>query len=293
MRNQERHVKWVMLAPTLIILVCTTLYPFLYSFVTSFRFWKLTRSASPGKFIGLANYLRAFGDAGFWNSVWVTVLFTIISVVLSMIIGIGIALILARATRLNTFMKSLLIFPFAMAPALKGFSWRFMLNPEYGVLDAMIDWVLPFLSDVVWLGEPYWAVFWLAMTEIWGWAPYIALVFIGALGALPQETQEAAKVDGANTWQIFWYITLPQLAPIIIMVGLLKTIFSVKMFDQVVTLTGGGPGRATETLNYYVYNQGFKFYDMGYASSLAYLLVTTMFIFAFIYVRFLMKGGKS
>ncbi|MDJ0913611.1 MAG: sugar ABC transporter permease [Desulfobacterales bacterium] len=293
MNSREKYVKWVMLAPALLILIGTTLYPFLYSFITSFRFWRLTRSAEPGAFVGLANYVRAFGDAGFWNSVWVTVLFTIISVTLSMAIGLAIALILERATKLNTFMKSLLIFPFAMAPALKGFSWRFMLNPDYGILDAMIDFVFPFWSDVVWLGEPYWAVFWLAMTEIWGWAPYIALVFIGALGALPQETVNAAKVDGANTFQVFWHVTLPQLMPIVIMVGLLKTIFSVKMFDQVVTLTGGGPGRATETLNFYVYNQGFKFYDMGYASSLAYILVTTMFIFAFIYVRFLMKGEQN
>lgn len=293
MHSQEKHVKWILIIPTLLILVGTTLYPFLYSFITSFRFWRLTRSPHPGGFVGLANYIRAFGDAAFWNSVWVTVFFTFVSVGLSMVIGLTIALILERVTRLNTFMKSLLIFPFAMAPALKGFSWRFMLNPDYGILDAMIDAVFPFMSDVVWLGEPYWAVFWLAMTEIWGWAPYIALVFIGALGALPRETINAAKVDGASTFQVFWHIKLPQLAPIIIMVGLLKTIFSVKMFDQVVTLTGGGPGRATETLNYYVYNQGFRFYDMGYASSLAYLLVTTMFIFAFIYVRFLMKGDKG
>lgn len=291
--SRDKHVKWVLMAPTLIILIGTTLYPFIYSFITSFRYWKLTRSPNPGGFIGFENYIRAFSDAGFWNSVWVTVVFTVISVVLSLAIGLAIALILERATKLNTFMKSMLIFPFAMAPALKGYSWRFMLNPDYGIIDAMIDAVFPFMADVVWLGEPYWAVFWLAMTEIWGWAPYIALVFIGALGSLPRETLNAAKVDGASTFQIFWYITLPQLKPIIIMVALLKTIFSVKMFDQVVTLTGGGPGRATETLNFYVYTQGFKFYDMGYASALAYILVTTMFIFAFIYVRFLMKGEES
>ncbi len=293
MDSREKYVKWVLLTPALLILAGTTLYPFIYSFITSFRFWKLTKSSSPGGFVGFDNYIRAFSDANFWNSVWVTIVFTVISVVLSMVIGLAIAIILERATKLNIFMKSLLIFPFAMAPALKGYSWRFMLNPDYGIIDAFIDAVFPFMTDVVWLGEPYWAIFWLAMTEIWGWAPYIALVFIGALGALPRETLNAARVDGASTFQVFWYITLPQLKPIIIMVALLKTIFSVKMFDQAVTLTGGGPGRSTETLNYYVYNQGFKFYDMGYAAALAYILVTTMFIFAMVYVRFLMKGEES
>jgi len=293
MDSREKYVKWVLLTPALLILAGTTLYPFIYSFITSFRVWKLTRSPAPGGFVGFDNYIRAFTDAAFWNSVWVTIVFTVISVVLSMVIGLAIAIILERATKLNIFVKSLLIFPFAMAPALKGYSFRFMLNPDYGIIDAIIDTVFPFMSDIVWLGEPYWAVFWLAMTEIWGWAPYIALVFIGALGALPRETINAARVDGASTFQVFWYITLPQLKPIIIMVGLLKTIFSVKMFDQVVTLTGGGPGRSTETLNYYVYNHGFNFYDMGYASALAYVLVSTMFIFAFLYVRFLMKGEQS
>ncbi len=292
-KQGESYVKWVMLTPTMLILAGTTLYPFIYSFITSFRYWKLSRSPVPGKFVGFANYIRAFTDEGFWNSVVVTGLFTIISVLLSILIGLGIALILERASKLNTLMKSLLIFPFAMAPALKGYSWRFMLNPEYGIIDKILDTVFPFWADVVWLAEPYWALFWLAMTEIWGWAPYIALIFIGALGSLPRETMAAAKVDGANTFQIFWYITLPLLKPILIMVGLLKTIYSVKVFDQVVTLTGGGPGRATETMNYYVYKSGFNFYDMGYASALAYLLVTTMFVFAFFYVRFIMKGDKS
>ncbi len=292
-KQGESYVKWVMLTPTMLILAGTTLYPFIYSFITSFRYWKLSRSPVPGKFVGFANYIRAFTDEGFWNSVVVTGLFTIISVLLSILIGLGIALILERASRLNTLMKSLLIFPFAMAPALKGYSWRFMLNPEYGIIDKILDTIFPFWADVVWLAEPYWALFWLAMTEIWGWAPYIALIFIGALGSLPRETMAAAKVDGANTFQIFWYITLPLLKPILIMVGLLKTIYSVKVFDQVITLTGGGPGRATETMNYYVYKSGFNFYDMGYASALAYLLVTTMFVFAFFYVRFIMKGDKS
>jgi multiple sugar transport system permease protein len=285
--------KWAMLAPTFLLLLATTLYPFLYSFVTSFRHWLLSRSPRPGAFVGFDNYARAFGDAGFWNSVEVMAVFTVISVVLSMAIGLGIALVLERATKLNTLMKSLLIFPFAMAPALKGFSWRFMLNPQFGIIDYLIDCFIPPLKDVVWLGEPYWALFWLAMTEVWGWAPYIALVFIGALGSISREAIDAARVDGASTLQVFRYVTLPLLRPIIIMVGLLKTIFSVKMFDQVVTLTGGGPGRATETMNFFVYKAGFTFYDMGYASALAYILVTTMFVFAFVYVRFLMKGADG
>jgi multiple sugar transport system permease protein len=287
-----RDDKWIrnlLLGPALLVLAATVVYPFLSAFVLSFRDWQLNKSLLPGAFVGLKNYERAFQDPHFINCVVVTVEYTIISVVISMVVGLGIALLLCRPGLINLILKSFLVFPFAMSPALKGFSWRFMLNPQYGIINHLIGWIYPPAAGFVWLGHPFWAMFWLAITEVWGWAPYIALVFIGALGTLPQEVFDAAKVDGASTIQTFWHVTLPLLRPIIVMMVLLKTIFSVKQFDAVVTLTGGGPGRATETMNYYVYKTGFSFFDMGYASALAYLLVVAMFIFAFFYVRSLLR----
>ncbi|MCP4402073.1 MAG: sugar ABC transporter permease [bacterium] len=286
----RKYTKYILIAPAFLLLTGTALYPFVYALMTSFRYWRLSKSPKPGPFIGFENYLRAFEDANFWNSVVVTVKFTILSVSLSLLVGIGIALLLRKSTLTNNLLKSLLIFPYAMSPALKGFSWRFMLNPHYGIIDKIIDTVCPPLANVVWLGEPATALFWLAITEVWGWAPFIALVFIGALDSMDQRVFEAARVDGATPRQVFWLITLPMLRPILVMITLLRTIFSVKMFDQVVTLTGGGPGRATETMNYYIYRQGFTFYDMGYASALAYMLIVALFLFAFFYVVAVMKG---
>jgi len=287
---REKQAKYYLLAPAVIVLLATTIYPFLYTLLLSFRDWRLSKTITMGPFVGVDNYVRAFGDPNFINSIVVTLQYTVISVALSLLIGLIIALLLHKSTRSNNFLKAFLIFPFAMAPALKGFTWRFMLNPYYGILDKIIDYLIPPLQDVVWLGDPFWALFWLAITEVWGWAPYIALVFIGALDTMPTDTFDAARVDGASTMQVFRYITLPMLAPIIVMIALLKTIFSVKQFDAVVTMTGGGPGRATETLNFYVYKIGFRFFDMGYASALAYLLITAMFVFAFFYVRALIRG---
>jgi len=287
--RDDRWVSKLLLAPAMLVLAATVVYPFLSALVLSFRDWQLSKSPEPGDFVGLANYQRAFGDPHFINSVVVTIEYTIVSVALSMVIGLGIALLLFRPSLINTVLKAFLIFPFAMSPALKGFSWRFMLHPQYGIINELIGRVYPPAAGFVWLGQPFWAMFWLAITEVWGWAPYIALVFIGALGTLPQDAFDAAKVDGASTIQTFWHVTLPLLSPIIVMMTLLKTIFSVKQFDAVVTLTGGGPGRATETMNYYVYKSGFSFFDMGYASALAYLLVVAMFAFAFFYVRTLLQ----
>jgi len=116
-------------------------------------------------------------------------------------------------------------------------------------------------------------------------------MFVGALGSISPDIFEAAKVEGATNWQLFWKVTLPLLSPVIVIVTLLKTIFSLKMFDQVVSMTGGGPGRATQTLNYYVYINGFRFLDMGYAAALSYILIIALSIFAVIYVRMLYRQG--
>ncbi len=288
---KQRTVLLSLLAPGVTVLAATTLYPILQAFVTSFRVWQLDKRPTPGNFVGLRNYLRAFDDPNFINSVVVTVNYTIVSVILSVVIGLMIALVLQKKSLVSTILKACLILPYAMAPALKGFSWRFMLNPYYGIIDKILDTMLPWFSEVVWLGDPFWAVFWLAVTEVWGWSPYIGLVFIGALDSLPRQVYDVAQVDGANRIQTFFYVTLPMLRPIIVMVTLLKLIFSVRQFDAVVTMTGGGPGRATETVNFFIYKTGFRFFDMGYASALAYLLVFGLFIFAFVYVKKVVRGG--
>ncbi len=289
MRN--KYIKFVLLAPSVLVVLLVTAFPLVNTLILSFREWRLDRSPTPGEFVGFENYIRAFGDRFFWNSIWVTTTFTIISVALSVLIGLAMALILQKPSRLNTFVKTTLIFPFAVAPALKGFSWRFMLNPSWGVYDSMLDAAFPWASEIVWLSNAFWAQFWLAMSEVWGWAPLIALMFLGALGSIPTDIFESAKVEGATNWQLFRRVTLPLLSPVIVIITLLKTIFSLKLFDQVVTMTGGGPGRATQTLNYYVYLNGFRFIDMGYAAALAYLLILGMLVFAILYVWALYGRG--
>jgi multiple sugar transport system permease protein len=288
-----KSFKYALIAPALLVIVGTTVYPLIYSLLVSFQRWNLSKSTSPGPFVGLENYIRAFHDKNFINSAVVTVKFTVISVSMSIVLGLVIALLLNRPGRFANVMKTLLIFPFAMAPALKGFTWRFLLDGSFGFLDHIIDVLIPPLSHIAWLADANWALFWLAVTEVWGWAPYIALVFIGALGTMSTEMVDAARVDGANPLQLLWHIILPTLRPILLVITLFKTIFSLKMFDQVVTMTGGGPGRATETLNFTVYRTAFVNFDMGYASAMAYILVVVQLIFAVFYVRWLLGRGGA
>jgi multiple sugar transport system permease protein len=285
---RSKYTKFVLLAPALLALMATTTYPILFALVTSFRDWRLSRGPDPRAWVGFDNYTRAIGDAGFRNSIQVTLIFAVLSVVLSLVIGLAIALLLNKRGWRYTAVKSLLLFPFAVSPALKGFSWRFMLDPGYGVYTFLIGAVIPQFENFVWLSTPADALFWIAVSEVWGWAPLMALMFIGALGAISPEIFEAARLDGAGRWEMFRRVTLPLLAPVLLIVTLLRVISSLKMFDQVVTMTGGGPGRSTQTLNYYIYQVGFRNLDMGYASALAVLLVVGLSLFAFGYVRLLL-----
>ncbi|GAC1534101.1 MAG: sugar ABC transporter permease [Herpetosiphon sp.] len=286
---RRRYTKIVLLAPAMLVLLATTTYPLLFALVTSFRDWRLNRGPLPLGWVGFNNYSRALSDVGFRNSVVVTLIFTALSVTLSLGLGLAIALLLSKPGWRYTALKSMLLFPFAVSPALKGFSWRFMLDPGYGLYTFLIGAVIPPLKNFVWLSTAPDALFWIAISEVWGWAPLVALMFIGALGAISPEIYEAANLDGSNRWSTFRHITLPLLGPVLLIVTLLRVISSLKMFDQVVTLTSGGPGRSTQTLNYYIYQVGFRNLDMGYASALAMLLVVAMSLFAFGYVWLLMR----
>lgn len=283
-RRSRAAAPWLHLAPALVAIGLTTVYPLVSALITSLREWRLTETRAPAGFVGLENYRRALADDQLWNSLAVTLQFTVISVVAAVGLGLGMALLLNRAGRLSRITQAALILPFAVAPALKGYSWRFMLNPDTGVYDRMLDTVFPFAQDVDWLGSPLGAMAVLLMTEVWGWAPLIALMFLGGLAAIPTEVREAARIDGANVWQEFSRVTFPLLRPLILIVVFLKAIWAVKIFDQVVTTTGGGPGRSTETLNFYVYQQGFSFLDIGYASAVSWILVALLGIAAAAYL---------
>jgi multiple sugar transport system permease protein len=178
-----------------------------------------------------------------------------------------------------------LILPFAMSPALIGVSFRFMFNGEYGVFTHGLAAIFPFLQGRIWLADPTLAMLALVLSDVWHWFPYMTLVILGGLAAIPRETEEAARIDGASEGQVLSLVILPQLTGVLAIVAILKTIFALKMFDQVVTLTGGGPGIATQTLAHYVFTIGFVHYDMGHASALAWILTALLVAVGIVYIR--------
>ena len=287
---RDRHLKYLLVLPAVTVVFVTAIWPLIQSLILSFRSWKLSKSNIPGPFIGWENYSWAlFDEPGFWNATVVTTIYTIITVGLTVLIALGIALLLAPGGKLRLTVRTLLILPFAMSPALIGVSFRFMFNPEFGLFDAFFGFLIPPLAEVAWLSNPTLAFAVCVMADVWGWIPFITLVLIGGIAALPRETVEAAYVDGASAFQAFKDVMLPQLMPVLAIVTILKSIFSIKTFDQIYMLTNGGPGTATQTLAHYAYFHGFKYYDMGFAASIAWIMVIPMLVLTFLYTRFVFR----
>jgi multiple sugar transport system permease protein len=287
---RDRWLKYVLILPAALLVVGTAIWPLAVSFTTSFRDWRLTRSLTPGDFVGFEHFIVALtDDPDFANALGVTAAFVGIDVTITVLSSLGLALLLRRAGALQSLTRAVLILPFAVSPALVGISFRFMFNAEMGVFTWLAGTVLPWLRGFVWLADPWASLLVLVFSDVWRWVPYMTLVVLGGLAALPREPEEAARIDGATEWQVLRDVTLPALLPVLAVVAVLKTVFALKMFDQVVTLTGGGPGNSTVTLAYLVYNLAFRWFNMGYASAVAWILTAMLVVLAVFYMRLVLR----
>jgi len=288
----NKYFKYILLAPAFILMIAITIFPLVRSFWISLHEWDLTETLDIGSFVGLDNYIKALYDPNFWNSVLVTLVFTLCTVLITISCAIFVALLLSKEKRYISYLRAILIIPFALSPALVGYSWRFMLNPDYGVFDKIVGFLIPPLSDIVWLGNSVTAMIALISVAVWIWLPFMSLMFISGIMGLPKEVYEAAKIDGANNVQTFFRITLPMLQSIVLIATILMTMFALKQFDPIVTLTSGGPGNSTEVLNFLVYNTSFRYFNMGYGSALGYILAFITLAFVLVYMRKLLKGDE-
>ncbi len=286
---RDGQVKYLLVLPAMLVVAGTALWPLAYSLMLSFRTWRLARSPLPGPFVGVANYAQAFGNAEFWLSVGNSALFVLLSVAFTTCLALGLALLLVSGGLLRRGVQTLLILPFAMSPALVGISWRFLFNPEFGLFAALFGTLIPPLAGINWLSTPALAFSAMVMADVWAWTPFMTLILVGGLASLPQETVEAAQMDGSPAWRILFGIIIPQLRPVLTVVVILKTIFALKQFDVIFMLTQGGPGHATQTLVYYAYLNGFKYYDMGYAAGVSWLMVVPMLVLTFLYIKFVFR----
>ena len=261
----DKRIKYVFVLPALIFVLVMMVFPILYTLRLSFSQWSMG-SLTPPRWIGLRNFTSLLvQDRRFWPAVGRTFAFTIIAVVIETVLGVAIALILNRDMRGKNVIKTLFLLPMVATPVAVGMVWLLMYEPSIGVINYFLK--LLGLPQGLWLASPAQALGSLILVDVWQWTPMITLIVLAGLAALPSEPYEAALVDGASTLQSIRLITLPLLQPTILAAMTLRAIDAFKTYDIIYTMTQGGPGYATETLNIYSFVLGFQYFQMGKASA--------------------------
>jgi len=277
-----RFEPWALMSPALLLLAAVTALPMAYVIWLSLQQRALFRAA---RFVGLDHYVRLVADERFWNALGNTLYFTAVSVALELAIGLGIALLLARAGRARPFVYGAVLVPWAIPTVVSARMWEWMYSPELGVLSHIVG------RPVNWLGDPLLAMHAAIAMDVWKSTPFVALLLLAGLQGIPRELRQAAAVDGASAWTAFRRITLPLLAPVILVAAVFRTIDALRVFDAIYVLTGGGPANATETLSIYAYRVLFQMLDFGYGSALAVVVLAVTGIAALAYARLLRAGA--
>lgn len=245
-----------------------------------------------GSFVGLDHFRRIASDALLWKALANTAVITAIAVSLELVLGLGAALAVhgstgsPRASLGKTMFRNILIMPMVLPPIAVAIVWRLMYDTNYGVINGFLSYFG--LGPVPWLSDPALAVVSLILTDAWQWTPFMFLVLLAGLTALPEEPYEAAMIDGASAWQQFRDLTLPLLRPVILVAVLIRMMDCLRLFDTVYVLTRGGPGNATETISYFIYRTAYENFDLGYAAAVSFL---TLFLTLFLSKLFLMILG--
>jgi multiple sugar transport system permease protein len=265
----DRHLPILFPLPAVLTMILIVAAPVLYVAWLGFYDWTLT-SARPATFVGFDNYTNLLTrDTRFRNSVGVTVIFTIVSVLIQMVLGMAVALLLNRDFRGKHAARAAIMLPMIAAPAAMALVWRIMFNPQLGVLNELLRVIGH--PGFLWVAHPSTALGSLIAVEVLRETPMTIIILLAGLQSLPNEPYEAAKIDGASSWQSFWHITLPLLRSAIMVALIFRAIFTLKVFDVIYVITGGGPSYSTENFTIFAYLQSFTYFRMGYGAATAML----------------------
>lgn len=271
----DRRQALVYPAPAVIALFLVVVIPIGYNLYLAFTKW--TIGLGDPRFIGIDNFIELFWDERVLNGLKVMIYFSGLSLTLELVLGLLIALYFHREFKGSEIVQAIYIFPFAATPVAVALIWRIMLNPEIGVLNYLLTSIG--LPGSLWISSAATVIPALVMVDVWKWTPMITLIVLAGLKSLPNDPYEAARIDGANTLQIFWYITLPLIRPVLIAALMLRSLDNLKEFDIIYTITQGGPGIASETLYLYSYKVAFGFFKAGYGSALMVVVFLIVLVF--------------
>jgi len=280
--RRELAFPLLLLTPALAVLLSLSIYPLIYSITIS-----LQRETADGIKWTLANFTRLGSDSFFLTAMAHTFVYAAAALVLEFSIGLGLALLLNTQMRGRGFFRATLLVPMMLPTVVVGVVWRLMLNANFGAINGTLKEFGLNTEGLTWTASPRLAFLSVIVVDVWQWTPFVFLVLLAGLQAIPQEPYEAALIDGSSRWQTFRYVTLPLLKPAILIALLLRTMDLLRVFDQIFILTEGGPGFATETISLYIYRTAFRFFDFGYAAAMSFVLLALTNVISTIYIRLL------
>jgi multiple sugar transport system permease protein len=286
----EKNIKWIYTMPAVLFVAVMMVFPVGYTLWLSFHEWDMS-NVSPPLWVALENYKTLFADELFRESVWLTFYFTAAAVLIETVLGILLALLMNQHFVGKGLVKTLFLLPMVATPVAVGLVWVLIYEPNIGIANMFLQALG--LPPQEWLASPELVMPSLILVDIWEWTPMIALIVLAGLVSLPKDPYEAAIVDGANKFQVFWHITLPLLKPTIYSAVLLRLIDALKTFDIIYATTQGGPGTSSQTLNIYGYVLGFQYFKIGQASALLMIFFAIVLALSVLMIVFRKKAGVS
>ena len=292
LRQQDARIGWLLVAPSLLVILAVTLWPIVYTFILSF-FNAPAGVDQTRTFVGLDNYIQMLGDQTFWDTIGRTLYFTVVSVSLELVLGLAIAQLIHSHPYGWKFLRFALIIPWAVPTIVNGAMWRWIYSADFGALNGLLMQLGLIKHYIPWLTLPDMAMNLVILADVWHMMPFVALILQAALATLPIELDEAAAVDGANAFQRFWSIRLPMLRPAILVALIVRTVDAFRVFDIAYIITNGGPAFKTVTITYLTYLNTFSYGKQGIGATLSFLISIFTIIMAIIYIRFLYRPEET
>jgi multiple sugar transport system permease protein len=299
--NIEKSGKWYLseralvnlfIWPTLILLIVINIFPLFYSIFLSFTKYSVIGNQLP-VWVGFDNFKYLLSNEQVWNYFAITGKYAITSVILQTVIGFSLAVLLREKFFGSGIITTIILIPMMLSPVVVGLFWKLMFNPGYGIFNYLISWLgVPLTTD--WLAKSDLALWAIVIVDVWMWSPFVMLLVLSGLSAIPAYLYEAAAIDRASSWFQFWRITLPQVAPLVMIAVLFRTIEAFKSFDLVMGLTGGGPGASTRVISVDIYTRAFiGQFKTGEASALAVIVLVVIIAVSNLYITALNKAKEG
>jgi multiple sugar transport system permease protein len=278
-RNYARRY-WAFAVPASLIVAAVIVFPWIFTLFMSVHDWKVSGSVY---YVGLANYVHLWNDERFLWSVVRTLYFTTAAVVFPVVIGVWAAVCFARTFWFRGVARTIFILPMMATPVAIALVWTMMFHPQLGVLNYLLTSIG--LPPSTWVYSSSTVIPTLVMVETWQWTPLVMLIVLGGVASLPIDPYEAAVIDGASSWQMFRYITMPLIWPFIVVAAVMRIIDALKAFDTIFVITNGGPGTSSETINMLLYQTAFGYYNLGYASAMVLVFFVLIMLLSLVILR--------